>query len=296
MIIFLFGAGASYGSGKVNPCPPPLGSNLYEALKKIYPTTWGSFELNLQSKFINNFEDGMAELISGNSHIIAPLMQRMAIFFSRFGLDSVDNRYRNLFRELVKRKLLAKSIISSLNYECLCEIAASQEGLEVEYFGKSRKYNAKIWKLHGSCNFKMEGLQLSRSGSFGIGATFNGNIKFISLNEVPKIYNGNTALYPSMCLYAKDKPLAISPGIIQKFQAGWAEKVKKANKIFVIGVRPLEEDKHIWKPIADSEGTLYFIGNKNEFQKWTYKNRTDKKNEYLGKYWEDGEKKFYSNL
>jgi hypothetical protein len=39
MNVILFGAGASFGSGQVNPCPPPLGNNLYKDLKRIYPLT-----------------------------------------------------------------------------------------------------------------------------------------------------------------------------------------------------------------------------------------------------------------
>lgn len=297
MTVFLFGAGASFGSGQVDPCPPPLGGDLYAALKRIFPVTWGSFDSSLQSKFTNNFENGMAELIEKNSHAIAPLMQQMAIFFSRFGLTANNsNLYKSLFKKLKSKSLIKDTIISSLNYECLCEIAASLEGITVDYFGKSENDNAKIWKIHGSCNFKLQGLQATRGISFTHGISFGGGIEFINPADVLKTYKGNTALYPSMCLYAKDKPLAIAPGVIKTFQEEWAEKVRTAEKLFVIGVRPIAEDKHIWQPIADSTGSLFFSGNKTEFDTWTSANRPKKVNEYLGRRWADSESNIYNRL
>jgi len=297
MIIFLFGAGASFGSGQVDPCPPPLGYNLYPALKRLYPTTWGSFNSDLQSKFVDNFENGMADLISYNSHTVAPLMQQMAIFFSRFGLaKSSNNLYRKLFNTLKIENLITNTIISTINYECICEIAATIEGLNIEYFGDIGSNNAKIWKIHGSCNFKLQGLNATRGVSFSHGVSFGGGLEFINPSEVAKTYKGNTALYPSMCLYAKDKPLAIAPNVIKHYQNEWSDKVKIADKIFVIGVRPLAEDKHIWQPIADSTAILYFIGNKVEFDDWTSINRIKNNNIYLGKYWSDHELEIYSEL
>ncbi len=298
MNLFLFGAGASFGSGQVDPCPPPLGSDLYSALKRIYPITWGSFDSNLQSKFNTNFENGMAELIETNSHAIPPLMQQMAIFFSRFGLtNNNDNLYKNLFRNLKSKNLLKNTIISTLNYECLCEFAASLEGITVEYFGKAENDNAKIWKIHGSCNFKLQGgADVTRSVSFGHRASFGGNIEFVNPVDVSTIYRSNTALYPSMCLYAKDKPLAIAPDVIKNFQNEWSEKVRIAEKIFVIGVRPIVDDKHIWQPIAASTGTLYFVGDKPEYENWISANRPNKTNEYLEKYWIGSESSIYARL
>ncbi|MCX7637784.1 MAG: hypothetical protein N2044_08075 [Cyclobacteriaceae bacterium] len=297
MIVFLFGAGASFGSGQVDPCPPPLGNDLYSALKRIYPVTWGSFDSTLQSKFTDNFENGMAYLIEKNSHAIPILMQQMAIFFSRFALTpSNNNLYKALFKKLKSKKLINQTILSTLNYECICEVAASLEGLKIDYFGKEENENAKIWKIHGSCNFKLQGMEATRGISFGHGVSFGGGIEYLDPADVPKVYRGNTALYPSMCLYVKDKPLAIAPGVIKTFQEEWSEKVRTAEKIFVIGVRPMADDKHIWQPIADSTGSLFFLGNKTEYDTWTSANRSKKENKYLGRRWADSENNIYNEL
>lgn len=97
-------------------------------------------------------------------------------------------------------------------------------------------------------------------------------------------------------MYAKDKPIAIAEGLIKNFQEEWSAKVHNADKIFVIGVRPLAEDKHIWQSIADSIGSLYFIGDKIEFENWISANRPKKVNEYIGKYWKESEHSIYDRL
>nr|WP_294793324.1 hypothetical protein [uncultured Mucilaginibacter sp.] len=298
MTIFLFGAGASFGSGQVDPCPPPLGSDLYSALKRIYPSSWGSFDSTLQYKFNTDFETGMAQLIDQTGHLIPGLMQQMAIFFSRFGLSSYhDNLYKSLIKELKKRELLPATILSSLNYDCLCEIAGFHEGIKIDYFGNNDEQTAKIWKIHGSCNFKLEGIDATRNISFGTGIKFDGgSIQILNPADVPKTYRGNTALYPSMCLYAKDKPLAIAEGLITSYQQDWSTMILNADKIFVIGVRPLSEDSHIWQPIANSKGSLYFVGDQNEFENWIAVNRQSKTNEFLGKYWSESESAIYMKL
>lgn len=285
MIIFLFGAGASFGSGKNNPCPPPLGKDLYQALKRIYPTTWGAFDKSLQNRFDTNFEDGMAYLIENNSHAIPPLMQRMAIFFSRFSPDiHPDNLYKKLFKKLKQKNTIKNTLISTLNYECICEMAALMEGLQIEYFGNLENEVANIWKLHGSCNFKLRDIKVGSSVSYGHKVAFNGDIEYLNPADVPKIYNSTTALYPSMCLYSKDKPIAIAEMVIKNFQNEWAEKIKKSEKIICVGVRPLADDNHIWKPISESTGELIFTGGKVDFDSWTNTYRVDKVNKYLGEY------------
>ncbi len=296
MNVILFGAGASFGSGQVNPCPPPLGNNLYKDLKRIYPLTWGSFDSSLQSIFVKNFEDGMGYLIEHNNASIPLLMQQMAIFFARFYLNKEDkNYYIELIRYLKSKNILKSTIISTLNYECICEIAAINSGVEVEYFGNDDSEKLKIWKIHGSCNFKLQSINVSRGVSFN-NVGFEGNIEILNLNDVNKTYRGNTSLYPSMCLYAPKKPLSIAPGIINKLQKEWAEKVINANKIFVIGVRINEIDEHIWKPISESNGMLYYVGENDEFIKWTTNHRNDKVNKYLGNKWAESNETILSNI
>jgi len=287
MIVFLFGAGASFGSGNVHPINPPLGNSLFYSLKKLFPGTWGQIPDELSTKFESDFEKGMHELIEKHSFAIAPLMQHMGIFFSRFNLyTDKHNYYKSLASHIKNESLLSETIFSSLNYECLLEIAFSQQEIQINYFEEPSGDSASIFKLHGSCNFKSNNLQVSRGIQFSSGISFEGGLQVIQPREVPMVFKGNTGLYPAMCLYAKDKPLAISPSQIKEAQKKWKGFIEKANQVFIIGVKPNIEDKHIWTPLAESKAHLYYVGLEEDFSNWTEKYRSNA-NTYLGSTWEE---------
>jgi hypothetical protein len=290
MRVFLFGAGASYGSGDVDPAIPPLGSELYDVLARLFTSTWGQIPAPVQSELRSNFEVGMGNLIDDYGFAVAPLMQRMAIFFARFGLSKTDeNLYSRFFSHLRVKGIISDCLISTLNYECLLEIAAGLNGFRINYFADpiDDDSNATIWKLHGSCNFKVSGIDADRSVQFGAAGFELGNsIESINPAEVRRYYSGNTSLYPAMSLYAKNKPVSMAAPVIRHIQAAWAEKVTAAREIYVIGVRPNPDDVHIWAPIADSQGTFFFVGNQNEFNTWCLLYRPYKSNMYLGSTWQ----------
>jgi hypothetical protein len=292
MKIVLFGAGASCGCGDVDPCPPPLGADLYDVLARLFPISWGAVPDDAKNIFRSNFEEGMQILIERHGHAVAPLMQHMAIFFSRFGIaDRASNLYIRFFQYLSANELIEQTIVSTINYECLCERAANIAGLQIGYFTSpiSDKKVTSIWKLHGSCNFKLIGLEATRGVSFsGVGVAFNGGIEAINPLDVARIYQGNTSLYPSMSLYAKNKPITMAPSILHEKQSIWTTQTLNAEVISVIGVRPNPEDAHIWKPIAESNGKFCYIGNRADYDLWVNNHRQGKINKYLGRSWESG--------
>lgn len=62
---------------------------------------------------------------------------------------------------MVKNDLLDETGLSTLNYECVFELAVSDLGLNVDYFSNAPSSNEKVtfWKLHGSCNFMPKNIQ-----------------------------------------------------------------------------------------------------------------------------------------
>ncbi|OHE17008.1 MAG: hypothetical protein A2X96_08245 [Syntrophobacterales bacterium GWC2_56_13] len=60
MRVLLLGAGASYGSDHSGT--PPMGADLFEALRAFNPPGWGQLLLSLALAFRNDFERGMEEL------------------------------------------------------------------------------------------------------------------------------------------------------------------------------------------------------------------------------------------
>ena len=66
MNLFLFGAGASHGSDIVDT--PPLGTNLFNALKRPDPNGWGKMPQPIGDIFIKDFEVGMKRLSDKYPH------------------------------------------------------------------------------------------------------------------------------------------------------------------------------------------------------------------------------------
>ncbi|MEX0609038.1 MAG: hypothetical protein WD016_05375 [Balneolaceae bacterium] len=296
MNVFLFGAGASFGSGNVYPTPPPLGNQLFNALERLFPTSWGSLPTDVKDVFRTNFEHGMQEIIDRYNAAIAPLMQHMGIYFSRFRLfNDQSNHYKSLIEHCSNEGLLDRTIFSSLNYECLLEIACSMESVQINYFGDPEKDKAAIYKLHGSCNFKSAGLELSRGVQFS-GVTFEGGLQILQPNQVAPVFRGNTGLYPAMSLYAQNKPLNVSPAGINEGLNKWKTHIENASRIIVIGVMPNREDEHLWLPIANSDAEFIFVGGEEQYDNWVNEFRNSKTNKYLGFTWEQANEELLEEL
>ncbi|MFW9889627.1 MAG: hypothetical protein ACFFER_15670 [Candidatus Thorarchaeota archaeon] len=284
-VILFFGAGASYGAGSVYPKPPPLGAQLYNELRSRFPKTWGHFPQALHNEFAENFEKGMGVLWQSGSHASPVLMQDMAVYFSEFTLSiSRDDCYSTLVDLLVSKGLIEDCVFSTLNYDCLLEIALSMAKRRILYFNRKvvDSSDSIMWKLHGSCNFIPENIRATRGVSFGSSVTWNPDLRAVNPPEVKAFCYGNTALYPALAIYAKDKPVQIAPGIIRHIQNWWAEAIAQSSQIVVVGVNPYPDDNHIWNPIATSSGRLLYVGNEKAFKRWSAEYRSSNESIHLG--------------
>jgi hypothetical protein len=264
----------------------------------MFPRTWGTFPFSLKAQFDANFEDGMNVLWNSGSHAIPVLMQQMAIFFARYQLPSQRiDAYSKLLDGLTHS---GKTVLfSSINYDCLFEVAVSMAGRKVNYFDEApaSDSNIIIWKLHGSCNFLPHGgVTATRGVSFSPGVTFGTGIRPVNPNEVATYCTGNTALYPIMAVYAHGKPVQIAPAIIQRIQEFWTTAIKSASIVAIIGVYPHPEDKHIWEPLSATKAELLLVGNEKAFSYWQSKNRINGKFNYIGNRFDSSIKAIVENL
>jgi hypothetical protein len=150
-------------------------------------------------------------------------MQDMAVFFSRIFIINNDiNLYVKLIKSLKNKTLLSESIFSTLNYDCLLEFATVPDDIEISYFPPFINSNGSIsiLKLHGSCNFILNGIKTTRSIQFTSGAGFDsGNgFKSIDPNETNAYCHGDNGLYPIMSLFMRGKPNQIGSGHIIAIQ------------------------------------------------------------------------------
>ena len=114
--LIIFGAGASYGSGNVKPCPPPTGDKLFEKLARQFPCGWGRITGGLKNTFENDFEKGMVELGKSSPQDMVPLQKNMAEYFFKYSLGP-----NNLYSKLAYRINPTKwdGAFVTLNYERL---------------------------------------------------------------------------------------------------------------------------------------------------------------------------------
>src|SRR4051812_10020572 len=128
-ILFILGAGASYGSVDCAPKPPPLGPDLYDALCAHAP----AFAVNtndFSSIFKKNLEEGMDVFVLNGSGFTPFITKIMAAYF--YGFNPGTN---NLYIELIQKARASghQCIFATLNYDLLLERSAAQVGLGVTY-------------------------------------------------------------------------------------------------------------------------------------------------------------------
>ena len=284
MNVILFGAGASYGAGDIVPERPPLGNALHAELARCFPGSWGALPREVHDLFSSSFERGMERLWEQYSAVVAELMQHMAIYFVQFRPRTLGSTlYCRLIGDLAERGALDRTVLSTLNYECLLEQSIWYRQLTVNYGDVQTLEAVTVWKLHGGCNLLPQGIGAGRGITFTRGIEFGTAIRPASdLNEVFEFCLGDNALPPAMCLFMPGKPVQVSAGSISAIQQAWRNAVAAATTVAVIGVHPNPEDTHLWSVLSVFDGELCYVGDAVAFGRWAKAERGGRKCAILG--------------
>jgi hypothetical protein len=281
--VVLFGAGASKGCGDAYPCPPPLGFELYDALRVSYPNSWGALPPELDRMFRDDFETAMETLWHASSQVLPSLMQQMAAYFNEFSPGASGTHYGSLVDALRDAGRLAETLFSSLNYENILEVELTRRSVVLTTSFPTRDGYAAVHKLHGSCNYVPDGIEMSREVEFTSAVDFP-MMKVLSTQAetrqwMPSPTNG---LPPAMCLYMKDKPIQVGREVIKAIREQWRAVVADATTVVIVGVRPNPEDAHVWDAIASTSATVCYVGDASTFTEWSSKYRGERPTEVLG--------------
>ena len=167
--------------------------------------------------------------------------------------------------------------VATTNYDLLIEIAAVQEGFEVTYGDDDYKHGKiNVLKIHGSRNcwpdipyiYGMPNVEFK-----GVRTFMEGPMKWVSQLEAIRIAKSFRWLSPAMSAYVEGKEAYICPNAIRQLQLRFAKKAMAANRLFVIGLMVNENDRHIWGPLAKSQGRLSYVGFEPEdFLDWAQRN------------------------
>lgn len=284
MRLFLFGAGASYGSTTAGP--PPMGPALFEALRTFNPPGWGRLPNSMAGLFRDDFERGMTQLAAENSHAMPVLQRAMAAFFFNF-VPTTSNLYVRLAERIRARQW--PGAICTLNYERLLELSLLHGGMQPVVGQGAAAGQVELSLPHGCCHIFCEGTRASSAGvSFsGVGVTFDGPVAVISNPaEFQARINGD-AVPPVMSYFEPQKTTSAGASFIRGQRERWADLAAQADVIAIVGVKVRPRDSHIWSPIADSRAEIVYCAGSaagGEFRTWAASFRAGKTSRVLTGY------------
>lgn len=271
--LFLFGAGASYGSGSCSPHRPPLGKDLFPALAALGGAA-SRTPKELARLFTEDFESGMVRFWQERNTETTALLREMAQYFVQFE-PMPNNCYAQLLHVLGGTR--KKAVLATTNYDLLIEHAICKAGLLICYAGfPVASRNIPVLKIHGSCNFlpdlgssRFSGISFDLSGAESASALESGVRVATSAREVEEFCAKQDSIAPALAMYAPSKRVLYCPSFVQAQQAAWTAATTEAKRIFVIGLRVHPVDDHIWGALSVSTCPLYYVGlESEEFSQW----------------------------
>ena len=278
--IFLFGAGASHGSDTQNT--PPLGADLFEALRQFNPPGWGTITGDLAAAFRRNFE---AALPSVAPQALAPLQRAMAAYFFEFRPWT-----SGLYFELARRIAGAKGWLGAactLNYDRLLELSLLAAGVQ-PFIGKPSvgSPSLELCLPHGCCHIFCEAAKASPTGvSFAaFNVQLNGPVTVIDDPKKHRTRIEQDAFPPVMSYFEPNKRTTAGASFIDQQRLRWRELAINATTIVVVGVRVRPHDTHVWEPIAGSAaGVVYCAGSSgaSEYRSWAATTRARRRDRVL---------------
>ena len=280
--LILLGAGASFGSGDVQPCCPPLGNGSDGLFARLEAAGGQAATLpdELRARFRSDFEKGMAQFYEFANGDIMRFQREMAVYLAAFSPGSA-NSYVRLIRTIGARQ----AIYASLNYDLLFELAAASLNLNTRYSTDPVARGVRLLKIHGSSNFWPDiPAGMFRNSMFtGSGrADVQAPIKPLNQQETLFRCRVEDSLAPAIAMYAEGKAVKISPDYVERQQELWKAAARIASRIFVVGVRVHNADVHVWGELANARAPVTYFGrewDREAFVQWSNSNR--KKNAYF---------------
>ena len=286
--MIFFGAGASSGSDDVH-CTPPVGKDLFDALKFYDKNVWGLIPEEFAQNFKPNFENGMIMYTEKDPESLVDLQRSMARYFYRFIPTT-----KSLYFELVKKILDAKwsGCLASINYERLLSLSCS---MVVQSEKKKLTFpQIELLLPHGRCDIfvdkkNVKGLT-SGVSMRGLNVGTDGPI-VIAKNDSDFYYRIDNIFPPVMCYYEPLKRVTSGREFIKNQRKKFEEEVLKADIVCIIGVKVNCSDYHIWGPLTKTKGRLLYCSGEEageEFEEWKRCYRNNRNDKIIQKNFKEG--------
>jgi hypothetical protein len=219
----------------------------------------------LSELFKRDFESGMVEFRRQRDQDTTSLLREMAEYFVDFAGGP-----RNLYREIVAiaRKQPVSVRLVTTNYDLLIEQAITEAGSLIAYHPPPLPTNnISLLKIHGSCHFLPDTRGLTLTG-----VTFSGNMVNVetpvkiarSRDEVREFCKTEDSLAPAIAVFAPGKAVLFSSEMVKDQQAKWSASLAEASVVYIIGLRVVTGDEHIWGALAKSNAVIQYVGPEKE--------------------------------
>lgn len=280
--LIVLGAGASFGSGDVQPCRPPLGNGPDGLFARLEAAGGQATSLpdELKSLFRIDFEKGMAEFYEFVDGDIMRFQRELAAYLATFRPGS-KNAYVRLIQTIGPRR----AIYATLNYDLLFELAAASLKLNTHYFTDPVPRGVRLLKVHGSSNFWPDiPVGMIRNSTFKRSGRADVQAPIRPLNQKDTLYRcrDEDSLAPAIAMYAEGKAVKISPEYVERQQELWKAAAGTASRIFVVGVRVHNADAHIWGELGKARAPVTYFGrewDREAYERWC--NDNQKTNAYF---------------
>jgi hypothetical protein len=276
--VVLFGAGASAGSGWVTPYSPPLGLQLFDQLERFGQVA-AALPDQIKLALREDFESGTRQLAIHDSRLLIQFQKEMSRYLIQFSAGP-----GNLYRSVFKAFLGSNVTYATLNYDMIFETAVKCP-LSYDLDGKFTNF----LKLHGSVNLWPDtgGVIIADNNQFFAATPGSTNfgflespVSYLSIENSIRKFSGRE-IGPVIASYAEGKPVRICGKAVAHLQRQWQSVVKEADRVLIVGVRVVEQDFHIWKPLMETSAEVVYFGfltsDCDSFDHWSSKNSVIKK-------------------
>ncbi len=285
MNLFIFGAGASYGSDEKKSLLPPLAKDLFACLSNEYWDIANNKKaMLLKPLFEEDFEKGFEALGQEDPYFLSVFQRRMADFFFKFKPTS-NNLYYKLAKALSNSK--AEVSFATLNYERLLELSLGQFFQPVSNLLPNEN-QVEICYPHGCSHLFVEGISAGNGVMYGKGVIFEGSIIGVVNEKEHKRKIQNEAISPVMSYFESSKYTPSGLNYIVRQRDRLKELVMKAEKIAIIGIRIREHDLHIWEPLSSTNAKIIYCSGGEDAEKyniWRQEKTQRDKDILLSGYW-----------
>lgn len=280
--VFLFGAGASFGSDGRHLYDsgdlPPLGKDLYAKLRDDPDLKyWRNIPAEIGELFTTRtFEEAMDALDKDDSSAKKSFSRdlELSLFFSRFHLQP-SNLYWKLASRIARRLRTRKwtGAAITLNYERLLEESFMRNEVFTVVKGITF-YDDKLPPLrddqlfeicypHGACQFFIGQTWFEGEGDmvFSDTARLEGNS---GANHLLNDKNISIACknrhIPLICRYHPNKRPSLDNYFIDTQKNRGQELLLNAKIVTIVGIQCLHQnDRHIWDPLSQTQALLVYV-------------------------------------